>query len=238
MQENAQRSAAPVAEERVIDHMTANKDEFARSSSPDEFGNALQYALVMRQWVVANTAEVPLQSRSPFMAENLMYLVDHEKPGTRFVVWAHNGHIRMGQDWRFGSRLREKYGQGYYAFGFEFNQGSFLSRKQLSDTLLGDLKAITLPPAPMGSLPWYLSRTNLGNLVLDLRAPTGNPAIERWLHTSQTVHTANWVCPDGFQYNVEMNITKEYDGIVFAERTTPTRPTANALKTAAAREWL
>ena len=104
--------------------------------------------------------------------------------------------------------------------------------------MLGDLKAITLPPAPAGSLPWYLSRTNLGDLVLDLRAPAGDPAIERWLHTPQIVHTANWVCPDGFQFNVEMSIAQEYDGIVFVERTTPTRPTANALKTAAAREGL
>jgi erythromycin esterase len=222
----------------LIDHLTANKDEFARSSSPAEFDHALHSAQVMQQWVVANTTEVPQQSRSPFMAENLIYLVDHEKPGTRFVVWAHNGHIRMGQDWRFGYRLREKYEQGYTAFGFEFNQGSFQSRTQLSDTMLGDLKAITLPPAPAGSLPWYLSRTNLGNLMLDLRAPAGDPAIERWLHTPQLVHTANWVCPDGFQFNVEMSIAQEYDGIVFVEQTTPTRPTVNALKTAADKEGL
>jgi erythromycin esterase-like protein len=122
--------------------------------------------------------------------------------------------------------------------GFEFNQGSFQSRTELSATLLGDLKAISLPPAPTGSLPWHLSHTNIGNLVLDLRAPPGDPAIERWLQTPQTVHTANWVCPDGFEFNIEMSLAKEYDGIVFVERTTPTRPTANALKTAAARESL
>jgi erythromycin esterase len=222
----------------LIDHLIANKKAYAHSSSSAEFDHTLHYAQVMKQWAVANTAEVPQQSRSPFMAENLMYLVDHEKPSTRFVVWAHNGHIRMGQDWRFGCRLREKYGQGYYAFGFEFNQGSFQSRTQLSDTLLGDLKEITLPPAPTRSLPWVLSRTNLGNLVLNLRAPAGDPAIERWLQTPQLVHTANWVCPDGFQFNVEMSIAQEYDAIVFVERTTPTRPTANALKTVADREGL
>jgi erythromycin esterase-like protein len=144
----------------------------------------------------------------------------------------------VSQDWRFGCRLREKYGQRYFAFGFEFNQGAFQSRTQLSDTLLGDLKEITLPPAPERSLPWYLSRANLGNLVLDLRASAGEPAIERWLQTPQIVHTANWVCTDGFQFNVEMSIAREYDGIVFVERTTPTRPTANALKTAADREGL
>ena len=167
-----------------------------------------------------------------------MRLVDRAKPATRCVVWAHNGHIQMGQDWRLGDRLREKYGQEYFAFGFEFYQGSFQSRTELSDTVMGDLKEITLPPAPVGSLPWYLSQTSIGNLMLDLRAPAGNPVIERWLHAPQIVHTANWVCPEGFQYNVEVNIAEEYDGIVFVERTTPTRPTANALKSVADREGL
>jgi len=144
----------------------------------------------------------------------------------------------MGEAWRFGCRLREKYRQGYYAFGFEFDQGAFQTREQLSPTVLGDLKAITLPPAPEGSLPRRLARTNIGNLILDLHAPTGDPAVERWLQTPQLVHTANWVCPDGFQFNVEINIAREYDGIVYVEHTTPTRPTANALQTTAARKWL
>jgi erythromycin esterase len=222
----------------LIDHLTAHEDEFARRSSPADLGHALRYARVMQQWIVANTAEVQVQSRSPFMAENLVYLLDQEKPGTRYVVWAHNGHVGMGQDWRFGCRLREQYGQGYYAFGFEFNQGSFQSRTELSDTVLGDLKAISLPPAPERSLPWHLSHTNIGNLVFDLRAPAGDPAVERWLHSPQIVHTANWVCPDGFEFNIEMNLAEEYDGIVFVERTTATRPTANALKTAADRAGL
>ncbi len=222
----------------LIDHLTANKDEFARSSSSAEFDHALHYAQVMQQWVVANTAEVPQQSRSPFMAENLMWLVEHGRPDARYVVWAHNGHISLGQDVTLGHHLREKYGRGYFAFGFEFNEGSFQTRDQISATVLGDLKAITLPPAPAESFPWQLTRTHIGNLILDLRAPVGDPAVERWLQTPQIVHNAHWVCPDGFQFNVEKSIAQEYDGIVFVERTTPTRPTANALKTAAAREGL
>ena len=222
----------------LIEHLTANKDEFARSSSSAEFDHALHSAQVMQQWVVANTAEVPQQSRSPFMAENLMWLVERGRPDARYVVWAHNGHISLGQDVTLGHHLREKYGRGYFAFGFEFNEGSFQTRDQISATVLGDLKAITLPPAPAESFPWQLTRTHIGNLILDLRAPVGDPAVERWLQTPQIVHNAHWVCPDGFQFNVEKSIAQEYDGIVFVERTTPTRPTANALKTAAAREGL
>jgi len=222
----------------LIDHLTANQDEFARSSSLAEFDHALHHAQVMKQWVLANTAEVPQRLRSPFMAENLIWLVEHGRPDARYVMWAHNGHVDLGRDVSLGHIIREKYGRGYFSFGFEFNAGSFQSRDQVSPTVLGDLKAIALPAAPAGSLPWYLSHADIGNLILDLRAPASSPAVERWLQTPQIVHTANWVCPDGFQFNVEKCIAQEYDGIVFVERTTPTRPTANALKTAAAKEGL
>ena len=219
----------------LIDHLTANKDKFARGSSLAEFDRAHQYALVMKRWVLASTVQGQMK-RSSLMAENLTYLVDHEEPDTRFVLWAHNGHLRVRQDEaNLGSRLREKYGQGYVAFRFEFNQGSFQTRRELSPTDLGDFIAITLPAAPTGSLPWYLSQANIGNLILDLRAPAGSPVVERWLHTPQIVHSANWACPDGFQFNGEMSLGNTWDGIVFVEQTTPTRPTANALRTVAAR---
>ena len=223
----------------LIDHLTANKDEFARSSSLAEFDHALHYAQVMKQWVLANTAGVPQQSRSPFMAENLMMA------GGSRTAWREIR--RLGAQWarQPGPGCEPRLPACGRSTDRDTTPSVSSSTRGLSSRgrsflipVLGDLKAITLPPAPAGSLPWYLSRTHLGNLMLDLRAPAGDPAIERWLHAPQIVHTANWVCPDGFQFNVEMSIAQEYDGIVFVERTTPTRPTANALKTAAEREGL
>lgn len=222
----------------LIEHLTANRDEFARSSSLAEFDHALHSAQIMRQWAVANTAGVPQLSRSPFMAENLLWLMEHGRPDARYIFWAHNGHVSLGRDVTLGHVMREKYGRGYFAFGFEFNEGSFQTRDQISASVLGDLRAIRLAPAPAGSFPWQLARTHIGDLILDLRAPVVDPAVEHWLQTPQIMHTANWVCPDGFQFDVEKIIAQEYDGIVFVEQTTPTRPTANALKTAAAREGL
>lgn len=81
------RAVQPQLEE-LIAHLTANKEAYARSSSLAEFDHALQCAQVMKQWVAANTAEVPQQSRSPFMAENLMWLIDHGRPDSKYVVWA------------------------------------------------------------------------------------------------------------------------------------------------------
>jgi erythromycin esterase-like protein len=220
----------------LIDHLSVNKDRFARLSSSAEFDRALRYALVMKQFAVCYIIEPP--SRPAAQIANLAYLIDHAQPDARFVIWAHNEHIRVGNEGHLGLHLRDTYGRGYVALGFEFGQGSFLSRAELSPTVLGDFKVITLPAAPTGSLPWYLSQAHSGNFVLDLRAPAGSPVIEQWLHTSQIVHFGPWVYTDGLQFNRELSIAKEYDGIVFVEHTTPARPTANALRMAAAGEGL
>lgn len=229
--------------QRVIDQLIANRAEYIGKSSAAEFEDALQYIQVMKQWLISNTESLlpPSRSRvsmrSIYMAENLVYLIERTGPEAKFVVWEHNGHVSVepivwSGEPTLGSCLREKYGQEYFACGLEFNQGSYLSRTKRPDNRAGDLKEVALPPAPAGSLPWYLSRTNIDALVLDLRAPVDNPVIEHWLHTPRIVQWAYWSYEQGWHYS-ELSIMDNYDAIVFVDRTTATRPTANALKAAA-----
>ncbi len=231
--------------QNLIDHITVNKGKFISSSSLAEFTRTLQYTQVMKQWLMANAADLLPESesknRSKFMADNLMYLLDQARPEAKLVLWAHNFHIAIG-DYdninkpNLGFCLREKYGNRYFAFGFEFGEGSFLARTYIPDNILGDLKEITITPAPAGSLPWYLSRVDSGDLIINLRAPVGSPAVEQWLHTSRKMQHGNWVCDDINYF--ELSIARSYDGLIFIERTTASHPTENALKTAANRKWL
>jgi erythromycin esterase len=138
-------------------------------------------------------------------------------------------HIEAGNGFADLQPLK-KYGDQYYAFGFDFNQGSYRARILQPDQAPGDLKEGTLAPASVGSLAWYLSRTNIGNMILDLRKPPGNPVIEHWLNTPQVVHRASWGYQEPSEVYMEVNIKKYYDGIIFFDKTTATRPTANALE--------
>jgi erythromycin esterase len=231
----------------LINYLTANQAALIGGSSPADFESALQYTRIMRQWLLANTPDSLRPSytgkdgRSMFMGQNLIYLIDRDKPGAKYVVWAHNAHVSLetpstGEP-NWGHCLRERYGQGYFAFGFEFGQGSFQTRTAPGQGL-GDLKAVTLPPAPTGSWPWYLTQANRGDLILNLRTPAGNPAIEAWLNAPRRVRHANWGYDEKSTYGYDVNLRKTYDGVIFIERTTPTRPTANALQTVARRAWL
>jgi erythromycin esterase len=230
--------------QNLIDHLTARTDRSDSQASGAERARARQYARVMMQWLTVNAADLlpkaEVKDRSVYMTENLMYLIDQARPDEKFIVWQHNGHISLEGLWEgepnLGYALRAKFGHRYFAFGFEFGEGSFQSRMALPDASLGDLKKITLLPPPIGSLPWYLSRADVGALILNLSAPSGQAVVERWLQAPQTVHNAGWVYDDNIYH--EWSVAKKYDGLIYVDKTTATRPTKNGLQTVARREGL
>jgi erythromycin esterase len=232
----------------VIDYLTANKDSFVNASSFQAFDQTLHYTLVMKQFIMANVVDLLPPSRpkntarSGYMAENLIWLTHQANPDTKYIVWAHNSHLRVVDaavdEPNMGSCLRETFGQSYFVFGFEFNQGSFQTRIRLPEKLFGDLKAVTLPPSPALSLSWYLSHTQREVFMLNLHVPLANVVVEQWLATPQPIHDVSWAYDDQAQDYLEMRSIQEYDGMIFIERTMASRPTVNAMKRVVKREGL
>ena len=52
------------------------------------------------------------------------------------------------------------------------------------------------------------------------------------------MHNANWGYDEKSTYGAAINLLKKFDGIIFVKNTTPSRPTANAMKTIANNAWL
>jgi erythromycin esterase len=241
LDERAQEAMLPLLLhlQDLIGFLIAHRETLISRSSPAEFDQALQYVHVMKQWLMNNTAALQLPGvgssiRSVFMAENLIYLADRAGQEAKFVVWAHNGHVaKRGRNigMNMGQHLRTKYGDAYYAFGLEFNEGSFQHRLWLADNSLGNLGESSLPPAPTGSFPWFMSRANVGNAILNLRTEVADPVVNRWLQAPQQMHVVGWVYPGGDALQFVNAWT--YDGIVFIGKTTSTRPTANAMNNVA-----
>jgi erythromycin esterase len=232
--------------QEFIDHLVEYKNQLIGISSLTEFAQALQYSRVMQQWIMENGGDLLPESqrkrRSVSMAENLITLIDQASPDSKFIVWAHNGHIRVndpetGKSKNMGWCLRKKYGTAYFAFGFQIGAGMYRSRTALSATVLGDLKEITIPPMSEGSLNWYLSRVSLDIFILNLRASVGNPVVEQWLYRPQILLNMNWV-EDGKYNDGEWSLVKILDALIYINWTTATRPTINAMQTAADRMFL
>jgi erythromycin esterase-like protein len=201
------------------------------------------YARVMEQWVTSNTPE-GAGRRSEFMATNLRTLAE-SLPDTKFVVWAHDSHIRgIGREAPtgratagalLGEYMRRAYGGQYFAFGLEFNEGGYLTRDLVEGHPPGDFRVVNVPSAPTESVPWYLSRLGVGNLVVGFRDRTPPHPVLQWLAKAQVVHDVWWgyVPPDNIY--AELPLRPYYDGMVFIEKTTATRPTASAKQAVAER---
>jgi len=219
--------------EVLSNHLVGRETELATRATRAEFDQILQYIEVMKQATM-------LKGRSQPMADNLGYLIAHERPGTKFVVWAHNAHIgtstpnpNTGADsYNLGYILRRRFGRSYYALATEFDRGSYRSRITAPP---GDFKEGVLASAPDGSIPWQLSRAGIGDFVVDLRTARRGDLAWSWLHSPHLAHNINWAYQDSSRVYARRNVGALYDGIVFVRAISSTHPTVNALKTVAAK---
>jgi erythromycin esterase len=232
------RETLPIIQS-LIEHLTGHKGSFSGQAEAIELEAVLHSARLIQQWMLFMIGE---GDRSPFMAENLLYLINHKEPNAKCVIWQHNVHISVMNPitggLNFGHILREQYGDRYYALSLEFNQGACQGRELLPGRVYGDLIAITLPPAPARTLPWYLAGLDRGNAFINLRTPFHDPVVEEWFKRPQCLHSLGWIYDESKSPTIEVSLSNHYDGVVCIERTTPTRPTENALDNAARRVGL
>lgn len=209
-----------------------NGSQLAAKSSQAEYEQMREYARVIVQYLDSYSSRARGGVlRDQYMADNFRRLVEREPAGTRFVLWAHNGHITTGNnegtDPAFGSHLRRFFGKDYYALGFSFNRGSFQAREaQPKDPTKRMLMSFTANAAPTDSIDWYLSQTGIKIFIVDFRSSHKNAELGEWLAAPHPMRSIG----STYGPNLETNsfslttISKEYDGLFFIESTTRARP--------------
>ena len=207
--------------------------QLAAKSSQAEYEQMREYARVLAQYLDSySSKERGGFLRDLYMADNFRRLVEREPAGTRFVVWAHNGHITTGDnegtDPAFGSHLRRFFGKDYYALGFSFNQGSFQAREaQPKDPTKRMLMSFTVNAAPADSIDWCLAQTGVKIFIVDFRASHKNAELGEWLAAPHPMRSIGAIY--GFESSSFSltTISKEFDGLFFIESTTRARPNAS-----------
>jgi erythromycin esterase len=187
-----------------------------------EYDDALQLVEVMRQGAAPT-------GRSGYMGENLLYLLERERSGTKFVFWAHNLHVGTRGEGNAGDYLRGRLGDAYYAVGLDFDHGAYRQRVFPPP---GDLKTATVRSAPADSWEWYLARAAIPQFFLDVRPASESPVAERWLRPVRNARRGSWAYQDpadsAAMMFLSLNVRDWYDGILFFAESTPSQPTANA----------
>jgi erythromycin esterase len=215
----------------------------AAKSSQTEYEQMREYARVMVQFMSAyGSASGNPSLRDLYMADNFQRIVQREPALTRFVLWAHNGHIGTGgraeNDSSLGHYLRRFYGKDYYALGFAFNQGEFQSREaQPKDPAKRMLLSFKANPAIDDSIDWCLAQTGLKRFIVDFRSEHRNAELVEWLATPHPMRAVGAIYAPGFERRsfVPTTIANEFDGLFFVDATTRARPNPSVKDVAQAR---
>lgn len=219
------KAVTMAAIDAVLARFDAHKSEYVRKTSEGEWAVARQHASVVAQnlqW--RNSASLSGNGRDRPMAENIRWILDHEGPKTKMVVWAHNGHVAT-QDGRMGRHLREALGADMIVFGFAFNEGGFQAVEMPIGMSLR-VRSFTVGPAPAGSLDEVLAAAGLRVAAVDLRRLPADGAATKWFGAPRKTRSF------GAQYSeqwaaaflLDQVTPKLYDALLFIDKTSAARP--------------
>ncbi len=171
--------------------------------------------LVVRQAAMAEarflndyrSGEHDFASRDSCMADNLEFLLDELYPDKKFIVWAHNGHIRHRGNavvWygfrSMGQNLAERRRHDLYTIGFFMGRGYSVTNGK-------DLYRISDPPA--GTLAAVLEQARQKYLFVDLtRAPVGE--VTSWM--DMIINARTW----GFGTSNQV-LREQYDALIYVD---------------------
>ena len=219
----------------VIKRFDERKAVYVGKSSLAEYQLARQHARLAAQNIESFAAANRTVVRDRAMAENIGWILAREGPGTKAMVWAHNGHVANRPGF-MGELLRRRFGADLVTFGFVFDRGSFQAVQ--GGIRLGALRKFVVPPAPAGTLDSVLANSRLPLAVIDLRTLPENGQASEWLAGSRATRNVGSIYGEAAadQFFEKQNVRSYYDALVFFEETTAARP--NRGGTRAAPEFL
>jgi len=218
------KSPTADAGRELLARFDANQAAWVKATSEEAFAWARQDARVLVQSVELAQEKVDPGVRDRCMAENVEWILAHE-PGARMMIWAHNLHVAVDSAVMrapsMGVHLRQALGQDLLVLGFVFREGGF--RAVDGDrTQSKGLTAFEVAPNPAATLADALASAGPPLLALDLRRLPARGPVRDWFDRSQGAFNFGAMFDarheDAFVLNAE--IAKEYDGLLFVEKTT------------------
>ncbi|MCB0629083.1 MAG: erythromycin esterase family protein [Saprospiraceae bacterium] len=175
------------------------------------------------------------EMRDYYMADNVLYLRAQLPPGTRMVLWAHNGHVAANPEAGInggikpmGAYLRETFGDAYYSIAFAFNQGGFQAMGYDENGKMNGLMGHSVEAAEQGTIDWIFAQNEHPISFLDLRQPFIPEVADYFRDEVKSFGTGAAFRPDFRSlrfYGSYEDYTSHHDGIIFVDTTNRARPT-------------
>jgi erythromycin esterase len=240
----------PEATERLLDRLgTAfeeRREAFVTATSKRETMMArrcLRVVEQVRQRRIARETEgiqASMVVRDEAMAENLSWVLEYEA-ADRTVLWAHDSHICRTVNVgalvepapSLGNYLAERYGDDYFALGFDFFSGS-ISAIGIGLAPESELTTWSLDKPPADSITRVFAATGSNLAFLDFDTVSENGQLGQWLAEPRTKRELGSVYfgPDGpsenekdgqAAHNAARVLPDAFDGLLFIRETMPSR---------------
>lgn len=200
------KTAAP-----LVEIATALMNEFELSARAKQ---DLDYAWIKQNLTILwqfGTMYTHKQSRDESMAKNTEWIAD-QNPGSKIVLWAHNGHINKKKYW-MGKFLEEKFGDNYLAIGFAGEAGTYTAFNRINNRNKLD-SANALYASNKKNYEYYLRSANTENYILVLKQINQNEQNEFLFEKKNLHHIGARVEEDKRQFR-PTNLQREYDALIF-----------------------
>lgn len=219
------RAAVSAALARLVARFSADRQGWVARSGEASWAVARQHAVVAAQGEAMLASDSGVAIRDRAMADNVQWLLAQEPPGTRMVLWAHNGHVSKagytGVE-SMGVHLARALGRQLVVLGFAFHRGGFRA-VEMPMGPASKLRDFDVGPAQPGSLDATLASAGLQAAIVDLRPASGTVAA--WLdkpHATRSIGAGYGEALDA-AFHQSLKVREHYDGLIFFERTTPAR---------------
>ena len=203
----------------LLARFSNRKQEYVEASSEEDWIVAQHNLEIIRQAEELHSRRA-WGIRDRYMAANVKWILDHEPPGTKMMLWAHNGHVSTSP-WAMGNVLRRLYRQNMVVCGFSFSVGSFRARGLPNRP---HLQYFSAGPPPANSLDSALADTGLGLFAIDLRTAPETGVVGEWLHAFHPMRMIGSVydelAPGAYFLPIRPD---SFDVIFFVNETSPAR---------------
>lgn len=205
--------------------------------------------LALIGWMRAFNADRPPEDRVRFYgfdaqftrgaADAVAWILDYES-AERIALWAHNDHVNRVENRSdghsaasMGRHLARRYGDAYYALGFEFGRGAFQALDKAGDEKEGEdddggyeLREHNLDGPLPGTVGSTFAALDRPLAFLDFRTATADPRLADWLDGEHRLHSVGATYdPERPEEYVESCVLSEaFDGLWYADETTRARP--------------
>jgi len=176
---------------------------------------ALQNVRLLEQYI-ENMYSPYSGLRDSFMAENLLWTT-RQNPNSKIIIWAHNEHIKKTAR-KMGEYIADNLGNDYVNIGFTFGEGNYNSINLKTMELV--IQDAEKPQSD--TYEYYFSQLGVNSFILDLKSIKKNkPKMGEWLLNNYKFRRIGSIKP--LNEFVETNLAKDYDIIIYINKSTATQ---------------